>query len=510
MKKVHGVVSKLLSRNFTSMEIDAPPSGCFAWLHGHEEIVVLIAERVLHIPKDVRECVKVVEMAKATSDTLFALSSSSKYINQTLKTMGLHTIREAICRHAVELRPNQWSSTIPFVHQYHAERASERLVKFAKRSISSIAFHCASNHCLSVRKNVNLHIGSSLNVRVAVAHVSATRIAACSDRASAVLFCRQESKRQTPPRRVVSNWLTLVDDKPGIWSLHTEIHVEARVACPENVVKLSAAHDGSAALAVTESGNVLLWKTHQDKLIKVRIPPHYYASTIWFHDGSSRALLCSEYIQENPETLDIPPTARSAVVHLDRGGQVTRWSNEQYVVHTHGRPDQSGLRLLTVTHSHGNSVSVRLLNTQQDSYEMVTEDSKVCGEKIFVTALAPSGHTCAVLCSLGHVPVCNILCCLSEKGWHLSSSLVLSSSPHHDLTQNTSDAAFTSCGSMLTFFSVCAIGPRFCSITVSAMGKCSSVDIVVSAIEHLPREVQFGASGMFLKTHRGVLLISPK
>ena len=503
MQKRRQAASTLLAQ--TPSTTDATPTGCFSWLHGYEEMVVLIAEHTLHIPETSRKGLLLVEAVDRTSSSLLALSVCSRYLNHTLRSLGFASIQEAACRRATSLCPARWDTPTPFVCQFKEECTSARLVEFAKKATGLLAMHCASNHCLSVRRNVNLHLGKDLLMRVAVAHMAATRVAACSERSSAVLFCHQESRLHTFPRSVTSKWLALVDDRPGVWSPHSDIHVVSRVECSETVLSLAASHDGTAALATTDKDEVLIWRTDQQSLTRVKMPHEFHPAATWFYKAMPRLLLSSESIREpfHPEVLEVPSRARSAVVHVDTCGSIVRWSNEQHVIHTNARPDASGSLLLVVTLLRGRGASVRLLDTEHDSYEVVEEDPSRCGGELVATALSPRGDTCGVFCTGGVSSICNIFHRLSDSGWCLSSTVTLSSSPMGNdawglapplwSTPSSTHAAFSSCGSVLTFFSPrLTAGPRFGSITVAGAGEKCGVDLVATGSEHLPREVQFG------------------
>lgn len=498
---------------------DATPHGCFAWLHGYEELVITIADKTLYIPESCRKGLVLVYTVNKTARDLLSLSVCSKYLNSTLRQFGFHLIREAACRLATGLPPRQWNTPTPFVLQFQEERTFERVVKFSKQSTSLLALHCASSHCTSARRNVNLHLGRKLQSRVAVAHVAATRVAACSARDSAILFCHQKVGRGGLARGVNSKWLALVNNHPGVWTPHADIHEVTRIQCPETVTSLSASQDGSLALATTDTGEVLMWKTHTGVLVQLDIPYGFQSAATWFYKSVPQLLLSSELIREpfHPEVFDIPNNARSAVVHLGMCGSIIRWSNEEHVVHTNAKPDESGSLVLVVTLLHGAGASVRLLNTKDDSYEMIEEDPSRSGGELVATALSPRGDTCAVFCTGGITSHCNIFHRLSDSGWCRSSTVILSS--HHAgpwgmapplwSESSATHAAFTSCGSIITFFSPrLTSGPRFGSITMGAAGEGSEVDLVATGSEHLPREVLFGPGSMWVRTHRGVLVIS--
>lgn len=291
----------------------------------------------------------------------------------------------------------------------------------------------------------------------------------------------------------------------------------ASVACPLDVLSMSAASNGTAVVITTTDGHAALWRVEEPELRYADVPHAFRAVTAWFCGEQPRLLLCSEQVEDSLLTARsavVPSSARSAVVHV-RGLAVARWSNEiQSAIYTNARPDASGSRLLVATLGTGNVADICVLNVETDTSELVTDDHSTGG--VVLAALSPQGDTCVVFRTRCERSFCEVFHRLSDNGWARSSSVRIHPTRQRALPtewaeSSAAHAAFSKCGSMVTFFSSALTShPMLGTLTLSAAGEATgTAQLLDTGYEHLPRDVQFGESGAWVRTQRGVLLVGP-
>lgn len=177
----------------------------------NDDLLVAIAEHLLHTLPSARSGLVLIEELTRTARAVYAVATTCRYTMQVLERSGLHVLCEAACRRATRIVPCYgWSVPTPVVCQFEAECTTKRLVCFLKQCVAALSLHCASNHCLSVRRNVNLHVGKKVQCRILVAHAAATRMAACYNARKAFLFCKHSTKTSSAGKGTVSRWLALV------------------------------------------------------------------------------------------------------------------------------------------------------------------------------------------------------------------------------------------------------------------------------------------------------------
>jgi hypothetical protein len=455
------------------------------------ELVTVIAEHLMRLTKS--DCVALAEETRLSCRSFYAFSSCCRSAHQLLKDSELNT--EAACRRAAVVQPREWSR-LPFTSQFKAEEQTRQLVKTIACGVASLATHCASAHCLAVRKMVNRE---NLACRLEVAHVCARRVALCES--TAFLQCSSDEK-------TVSRWILAADMRGGtVWSPKSELRKVARVEVDEDVIHMQAS--GGVLLFSTRSG-VFSW-VPGEPLRSLESPvPGMIIADFWVCRGEARLLLASDDVNAELFQIETDLSVRCVVAHMR--WQPTRYTNEIQGFHSNLRPNADGSVALAVTLTNERA-RVQLLDPEEDREEVISEEH--ARGQIVAVCLSPKGDAACVF-ALGMNAVANVFMRLSADSWTLLAAVTVPGQPSAFGSQwptpskIVTGATFSACGSRVLFH-----GPRITarpaigSLELNGVLSLSAPKVRVknASIEALPREILFSTSGVLLRTHRGACVV---
>lgn len=450
-----------------------------------EQLVRLTAPPGLALEEEVRE----------TSCSFAALASCCSSLRSALR--GSAVSEEVQCRGRALVSPPDCCT--PFTLQCKQERNTRQLVRTLDAGVSSLATHCASNHCQAARKSLNR---DSPQCRTELAHCCARQIALAGSRA--FFYCTGDEKGST------SKWI-VASDMTGntVWSPKSELRQVARVALADPVLAMRA---GGALLVFSTQAGVWGWRSEgQPWSIPVPVERMVVAD-FWVSRDQPRLMLCSEDVDTRLFLHEVEPSTRSLVVHID-DHTVTRYTNETHGIYSALRPSADGGMVLTMASRAFQRAVVLVLDTEGDSEELLfTEHGQIVG-----FCLSPGAQSACVF-TLGINAMASTFVRLGKDSWTRAFCVRVHDQPcafgagWPSVPNRPTEAVFSGCGSKV-FFHGPRITPRpaICSLEMGRITRRRPVRVRVKYCAHeaLPRSIRFSHAGILIQTHRGALVIRP-
>lgn len=458
-----------------------------------DELRVAVAEQLVRLYATSGLALE--EEVRTTTRSFAALASCCRSVCGALR--GCTVSEEMKCRGRALVIPHDWASCTPFALQCKREQTTRQLVRTLGAGVSSLATHCASNHCQAARKSLNR---DSPACRTELAHSCARQIALAGPRA--FLYCTADEKGST------SKWIGAYDmTGTTVWSPRSELRKVATVALAYPVLAMRA--DESLLVFSTQAG-VWGWRSDgQPWRIPVSVERMFVAD-FWVSRGQPRLMLCSEDLDSTLFLHAAEFSARSVAVHVEEH-TVTRYTNETSGLYSALRPSADGNTVLTMAARAFERPVVQVLDIDGDAEDVLFTEH---GETVAL-CLAPGAEAACVF-TLGIHAVASVFVRLGKGSWTRAFCVCVPEQPcafgarWPSVSKRTTEAAFSSCGSKVLFF-----GPRItprpaiCSLEVGRITRrrVARVRVKCCAHEALPRSIQFSHTGILMQTHRGALTI---
>lgn len=458
-----------------------------------DELRVAVAEQLVRLTATSGLALE--EEVRATCGSFAALSSCCRSVNRALRESSIY--EEVACRAKARASPQDWTSCSPFALQCEREESTRQLVRTLDAGVSSLATHCASNHCQAARKSLNRDF---LACRTELAHSCARQVVLTGSRA--FLYCTGDRKGST------SKWIVAADmTGTTVWSPSSELRQVARVELSEPLIAMRA--DESLLVFSTQEG-VWGWRS-EGQPWRISAPVEgMLVSDFWVSRGQPRLMLCSEDVDTNLFLHEVDAGVRSVAVHLEEQ-TVTRYANETSGVYSALRPSADGSTVLTMASRAFERAAVQVLDVDEDSEEVLLTEH---GQTV-AYCLSPGAQSACVF-TLGINAMVSVFVRLGKDSWTRAFYVRVPEQPcafgasWPSVSKRTTEAVFSSCGSKVLFY-----GPRItprpaiCSLDMGRITRRRAVRVRVKCCAHeaLPRSIRLSHAGILMQTHRGALVI---
>ena len=537
----------LLSQTVAFRTVPFPSCSIFCILA--PELIVEIAWRVCALNNSSGCGVDLVELENSIIDSRHLLLTC-KYISECIRSTGSRICMELACRRATQLVPARWDKVIPFTLQFKSELRSQTILNFFEFVCTSMAIHCAKQHCFLARKCINRDsMYRSRNCSIRVLHTTSVNIAACE--LSPYVFLISEVRSIRPKGKKHRLQLLNTCQRPVVWSSMSELACKCTMDIPFSVMKISACPYGSGVLLQDKAGSLYFgsnmtheptpggleliyshensanvhdfWFCHEESGVlfsifftEFRIQSPFYMdesvndiaimwSGIRHHYEINTLANGDRWVHENQRELQCNPckNARGTNILIQRIGQMDSGMLFEEVVLFNTIKETEIVIRETGTRQ-PDIIILKTLNSSSSIIVIITDNGSGCG----VAEIYRKSYTCDAIYNQwqNRRPL--------QEIWTIVSNISLSNCARNVISEprrnpTSAFATFSPCGRFVMFMSsrLRLNGIHFIDATLVNYTNNPSIKTIYTIEDQTPREIQWTDYGLFVRTQQNDALL---